>query len=241
MRPVIPPPTTTTSASASSASLANCGNVADVDQYGVVSRLCGGHRDPLSTSRLGMRRMHGFRFRRPSLSEVHREPDHRGDRQKLALPVLERFEPEAGRRQVVGERWARLVMRHLVCRILRKAAERVSHPRDQEEQDERQAERMLVEPQDPAAAPDGPGRVRVVGEVARIGIDELLDARVVAIPAIPSESETSSTTRTRPSAGTRFPSSRRGPPTGDRWRDSRPSRRRPVHAALVRCCTRRTR
>src|SRR5260221_9267201 len=35
--PVIPPPTTTTSASASSASLANCGNVLDVDQYGVVS------------------------------------------------------------------------------------------------------------------------------------------------------------------------------------------------------------
>ena len=65
-------------------------------------------------------------------------------------------------------------MRHLVRGILREAAKRVAHPRDQEEQDERQAERMLIEAQDPAAALDRPGRVRVVGEVARIGIDESL-------------------------------------------------------------------
>ena len=39
----MPAPTTTTSASTSSASLANCGNVADVAQYGVVLLVVRGH------------------------------------------------------------------------------------------------------------------------------------------------------------------------------------------------------
>jgi hypothetical protein len=41
-------------------------------------------------------------------------------------------------------------MRLLVCRIFRKAAERVSDPGDQEEQHERQTQRMLIEAQNPS-------------------------------------------------------------------------------------------
>ena len=53
--------------------------------------------------RLAMWGVHGLRLRRPALPEIHRQPHHRGDGQKLALPVLERLEPEARRRQVVRE------------------------------------------------------------------------------------------------------------------------------------------
>ena len=41
-------------------------------------------------------------------------------------------------------------MRHLVRRKYRKPTDRVAHPRDQEEEHECQAERMLIEAQDPA-------------------------------------------------------------------------------------------
>ena len=60
--PVIPPPTTTTSASALSASLANCGNVVDGDQYGVVSLFAVAIVIPFNVPRLGMRRIRGRRF-----------------------------------------------------------------------------------------------------------------------------------------------------------------------------------
>ena len=75
------------------------------------------------------------------------------------------------------KRGLRLAMRHLVRRKYRKPTDRVAHPRDQEEEHECQAERMLIEAQDPAAAPDGPGRVRSIGEVARIGVDQFRDTR----------------------------------------------------------------
>ena len=68
-------------------------------------------------------------------------------------------------------------MGHLVGCIFGKATEGVANPRDKEEENEGQAKGMLVEPQDQAAALDGPGCVRVVGEVARIGIDEFPDTR----------------------------------------------------------------
>jgi hypothetical protein len=68
-------------------------------------------------------------------------------------------------------------MRHLILGILRKPTERVTEPRDQKQQDEGEPERVLVQPQDPAAASDGPGRVRIVGEIPRISVDEFLDSR----------------------------------------------------------------
>src|SRR4026207_1555774 len=94
----------------------------------------------LLTSRLSMRRVHRFGLWRPSLSQIHRQPDHRGNRQELALPILKRLEPEFRRRQVVGESGTWLMMRRLVGGTCRKAAERVYHPCNQEEQHERQAE-----------------------------------------------------------------------------------------------------
>jgi hypothetical protein len=69
------------------------------------------------------------------------------------------------------------MMRSLILGILRKPTERVPDPRDQKQQDEGKAERMLIQPQDPAAASDGPGRIRIVGEIPRIGVDQLSDAR----------------------------------------------------------------
>jgi hypothetical protein len=68
-------------------------------------------------------------------------------------------------------------MRHLVGGIFGKATEGVADPREEEEENEGQAQGMLVEPQDPPAALDRPGCVRVVGKVARIGIDEFGDTR----------------------------------------------------------------
>ena len=65
-------------------------------------------------------------------------------------------------------------MRALIRCVLGKATERVSHPRHQKEQYERQSERMLIQAQDPAPSPHGPRRLGVTGEVARIRIDQFL-------------------------------------------------------------------
>jgi hypothetical protein len=61
--------------------------------------------------------------------------------------------------------------------VVREAAERMPDPRQQEQQNECEAEGMFIEPEDPAASPDGPRRLRIIGEVTGIGIHELLGAR----------------------------------------------------------------
>ena len=63
-----------------------------------------------STSRFGMRCVHRFGFRRPSLSKEYGEPHHRRDGEEFALPVLKRLEPETRRGDVIGERRLRLMM-----------------------------------------------------------------------------------------------------------------------------------
>ena len=51
-------------------------------------------RVALLAPRLEMWMGHWFRLWRPTLSQEDREDDDSQDRQELALPVLERFEPE---------------------------------------------------------------------------------------------------------------------------------------------------
>ena len=67
-------------------------------------------------------------------------------------------------------------MRSLVRGIVRKAANRVTDPGDQKQEDEREAERMLIDAQNPASPPDRPRRIGIVGEIARVAVDEFLDA-----------------------------------------------------------------
>jgi hypothetical protein len=57
-----------------------------------------------SPARLGMRSVDRFRFRRAFLAKPDAEHDHAADREELALPVLERFEPEAAARHVTAKR-----------------------------------------------------------------------------------------------------------------------------------------
>src|SRR5687768_16231457 len=120
------------------------------------------------SSRLIMRRVDRLRLRRVALTKVDRQPDHRGDRQELTLPVLERLEPESRRQQVVGEYGLFVPVLNLIVGELRIAAERVADPRGKEQRDERESKRVLVEREDPAAAPHRPGRVRIVSKVPRI-------------------------------------------------------------------------
>src|SRR5688572_27685649 len=98
-----------------------------------------------------MRCVHRFGLWRPPLSKVDGEPHHRGDGEELTLPVLKRFEPETRRGEVVDECWLWLPMHDFVGGIVRKAAERMADPRQQEEQNEREAERMFIQEEDPAA------------------------------------------------------------------------------------------
>ena len=83
VRPVIPPPTTTTSVSASSPSLANCGNVVEVDQYGVVLVVTVGIVI-LSTFR---RMVHHAAPRR----QLPNEPPNRGSCRRCHIATIPRF------------------------------------------------------------------------------------------------------------------------------------------------------
>ena len=60
--------------------------------------------------------------------------------------------------------------------LLGPAADGVPDERDEEQQEQRAAQRVLVEPQDPAAAPHRPRRVGLIAEIARIGVDQLVGA-----------------------------------------------------------------
>jgi hypothetical protein len=50
-------------------------------------------------------------------------------------------------------------MHRLVRGVFCKPAKPVTNPREHEEQHERQAKRVFIEAQDPAATPDRPGRL----------------------------------------------------------------------------------
>ena len=107
MRPVIPPPTTTTSASASSASLANCGNVADVDQYGVVSLFCAGIVIPFNV-RLGCGSRSAVRF--AGLDARSRQPALRQFEEDDGLRLVD-LEKDRGMDVDADEDDARIVRR----------------------------------------------------------------------------------------------------------------------------------
>src|SRR6185503_6822321 len=68
-------------------------------QVAVVSLRWHCRRD--SVIALGMRRRDWLGFGRTLLSEEDCEYDHRGDRQELALPVLERLEPKLRRAKIL--------------------------------------------------------------------------------------------------------------------------------------------
>jgi hypothetical protein len=81
-----------------------------------------------------------YRFRRAAMPKIDCEPDHEGDRKELALPVLERFEPELTRRQVRGQGKAGLAMHHPIVACFSPTPERVAHPGANEQQRKRQPE-----------------------------------------------------------------------------------------------------
>ena len=94
-----------------------------------------GPMDPpkVSTPRFGMRCVHRFGFRRPSLSKVDGEPHHRRDGEELALPVLKRLEPETRRRDVVDQCRLRLMVHDFLGGKGREAAERMADARQQKQ------------------------------------------------------------------------------------------------------------
>jgi hypothetical protein len=124
----------------------------------------------LSTSRLGMRRMYGFRFRRPSLSEVHREPDHRGNRQKLALPVLKRLKPELrGAHELQHGNCVAAVQALIYIEL--QGPTRGMHREGKQEKDEKDNRQgTLIDPQHPSPAPHGPRCIAFAAKEAGISI-----------------------------------------------------------------------
>src|SRR5687768_16993895 len=99
-----------------------------------------------------MRRRHWLRLWRPALTQEDRQHEERPNGEKLALPVLERLEPEARRADVAECRDGVATVRDLLLVELLRAANGVQRERDNEERGERDAQRMLVELEhDPAA------------------------------------------------------------------------------------------
>ena len=81
-------------------------SVVDASSHASVNR----HADqpPRSFLVLPMWRFHFFRFRRINFAQPDRQENHGANREKFALPVLQRLEPEAGRRHVIRQGQRRL-------------------------------------------------------------------------------------------------------------------------------------
>src|SRR5215212_6148892 len=97
------------------------------------------------------------------MAQPDSKQDHEADRQKLALPVLKRFEPEARGREIAEHgHLLKASMRYLLLVISARAARRVQEKAYEEEQQKDEAQRILVEPEGYAAFAHGPRRILFV-------------------------------------------------------------------------------
>src|SRR5215217_1420019 len=99
----------------------------------------------LLASCLAMRGCHGLRLRRALLPKIDREHYHRPDRQELALPVLERLEPETWRHKVLEHRNRTRAVLHLLLAVRLGATDGVHGKGEHKEGKEGYAQRVLVE------------------------------------------------------------------------------------------------
>ena len=111
---------------------------------------------------VAVRHVHGLRLRRPALAQEHRQHDDRAHGEELALPVLERLEPELGRPHEVPRVDARLTVLVLLGAVLVGAGDGVADERAEEEDGEREQQAVLVDDEPRPAAADGPRSVGVV-------------------------------------------------------------------------------
>src|SRR5918995_2013998 len=85
---------------------------------------------------LAVRSGNGLRFRRPALAQENGQHHDRKDRQELALPVLERLEPEFTGTEELQRRDGMTSMRELLLAVLPGAADRMQTEREEEEEHE---------------------------------------------------------------------------------------------------------
>ena len=89
-----------------------------------------------------MRRVDRLGFRRAFLTEVDGEDHHAGKGKKLALPVLERFKPEAGGGGIVEHAHLGLPMRLLFRVVFLDAAPGMHDQGEEKESHEGRAQRV---------------------------------------------------------------------------------------------------
>src|SRR4029453_15254707 len=96
-----------------------------------------------------------------ALAKEDAQHDERADREELGLPVLQRLEPELRTEQVAQGRDTRLAGGYLLGAVRGGAGDEMAEERQDEQAEQGDAQRVLVDPEREAAMPDRPGGVRV--------------------------------------------------------------------------------
>src|SRR5688500_17781271 len=103
----------------------------------------------------------GLGLRRILLAQPDRQQAQRDDREEFALPVLERLEPELRVAGVVRQRRRRLAGRALLFGVVAPAGDEVQYRAGREQQQQRDRQRVLVEPLPCAADTHRPRLLRL--------------------------------------------------------------------------------
>src|SRR4029453_12257352 len=99
-----------------------------------------------SSSRLMMRGGHHLRLRRPLLTQKNAEDDDYGGRQKLALPILEKFKPELRTGQILKRRERLCAMVSCLFGCFLRAVEPMHQEGRGEEQQQYDTQRVVICP-----------------------------------------------------------------------------------------------
>ena len=107
-------------------------------------------------------------LRRSPLPKVNRGPNDHCDGEKLALPVLERLEPELRSAEILQCRDGVTAMRQFLIAVILGAADCMADDGAEEQNEEERRQRVLVRGQHPAALAYRPRSTRTVRRPARV-------------------------------------------------------------------------
>ena len=180
------------------------------------------------------RRINWLGFRRPLLTKEDAQDDQGSDRHELALPVLEGLEPELRRREVGRSPRPRCHRDSFVFRIPGRTGVHMKGERHEEQPEQRQRQRVRVDLCSDATSADRPAAHHAArgpdpGRPPR-------DPGSISTQGNPSGEARPSGSRRDPSAGTRFPSSRRQLRRNETSSGRRAMTRHPIRGLAGRRC-----